>query len=138
MEFNMRWVMVFTISSMLFIGCNRYWFNTPGPIQFIETFNKLTKSELYSKTNTESAIQSNKCKIIEFREYYSGAKLNGYGDMKSAAIGVDDWVNLDGGNSFSLVSYRWIQAGVSLYEGTGGTATELKIEFYTMSCDLSN
>ena len=49
--------------------------------------------------------------------------------MKNGAIGVDEWVSLDGGNAFSLEAYRWVPAGVSVYDGTGGTSTELKIEF---------
>tara|TARA_B100000575_G_C23140710_1_gene663725 strand:+ start:4711 stop:4842 length:132 start_codon:yes stop_codon:yes gene_type:complete len=27
--------------------------------------------------------------------------------MKNGAIGVDEWVSLDGGNAFSLEAYRW-------------------------------
>tara|TARA_B100000963_G_C22569718_1_gene645490 strand:+ start:1251 stop:1376 length:126 start_codon:yes stop_codon:yes gene_type:complete len=41
--------------------------------------------------------------------------------MKNGAIGVDEWVSLDGGNAFSLEAYRWGPAGVSVY---GGTSTE--------------
>ena len=114
----MKWVMVFTISSMLFLGCNRWWITSPSPIEFVETFDDMTKSKLYTKLNAEKAIERNECSVIEYREYYSGVKLHHFGDMKSAAIGVDDWVSLDGGNSFSLEKYVWIPAGLSGFEGS--------------------
>tara|TARA_B100001093_G_C26521603_1_gene881998 strand:+ start:184 stop:507 length:324 start_codon:yes stop_codon:yes gene_type:complete len=106
-------------------------------MQFITEFNELTNSRMYSKADAKLAVTSKKCSYLELRDYYSGARLNGLEEMKNGAIGVDEWVSLDGGNAFSLEAYRWVLAGVSVYDGTGGTSAELKIEFYTMSCDVS-
>lgn len=133
----MKWVMVSALFLMLFSGCNRYWFNPPSPMQFNREFNELTISIMYSKAEAKLAVASKKCRYLELRDYYSGVWLNGLEDMKRGAIGVDEWVSLDGGNAFSLESYRWVPVGVSVYDGTGGTSTELKIEFYTMLCELS-
>ena len=133
----MKLASLITLSFIFFLGCNRYWFNPPNPIQFISEFNELTNSRMYSKADAKLAVASKKCSYLELRDYFSGARLNGLEDMKNGAIGVDEWVSLDGGNAFSLEAYRWVPDGVSVYDGTGGTSTELKIEFYTMSCDVS-
>jgi hypothetical protein len=133
----MKLTSLFTVWFILFLGCNRYWFNPPNPMQFNTEFNELTNSRMYSKADAKLAVASKKCSYLELRDYYSGDRLNGLKDMKKGAIGVDQWVSLDGGNAFSLEAYRWVPPGVIVYEKTGGTSTELKIEFYTMLCDVS-
>ena len=49
-------------------------------------------------------------------------------DLKFGAKGIDEWVKVDGGNSYVLKSYNWIAVGDK-------GATELHIEFDTMSCN---
>lgn len=103
-------------------------------MQFTAEFNELINSRKYSKADSKLALASKKCSYLELRYYYSGARLNELEDMKNGAIAVNEWVSLDGGNAFSLESYRWGPAGVSVY---GGISIELKIESYTISCDIS-
>ena len=51
------------------------------------------------------------------------------GDIKNAAIGIDEWVKADGGNSYILRNYEWINV-----EDSGG-ATQLIVYFDTMLCE---
>ena len=49
-------------------------------------------------------------------------------DLKNAAKGIDEWVELDGGNAYVLINFKWVTV-----DGNG--STELHIDFDTMRCE---
>ena len=50
------------------------------------------------------------------------------GDLKYGAKGIDEWVELDGGNAYVLVNYKWVTVDEH-------GSTQLHIEFDTMLCE---
>jgi hypothetical protein len=54
--------------------------------------------------------------------------LSSKNDLKHAARGIDEWVQLDGGNAYVLKNYQWVT--VDLFG-----STQLHVEFDTMLCE---
>lgn len=100
-----------------------------SPTKVNETLPTLTKSKFISLTKAEEAIKSNKCKLlVKGRNYNAPIALSVKGDLRNGAKGIDEWVEIDGGNSYSLVNYKWVTV-----DDIG--STQLQIEFDTMLCD---
>lgn len=99
------------------------------PTEVNETLPTLTKSTFISQVKAEEAIKSNRCKLlVKGRKYNAPIALSVKGDLRNGAKGIDEWVESDGGNSYSLVNYEWVTVD---HMGS----TQLQIKFDTMLCD---
>jgi|SRR5690606_35606414 len=99
------------------------------PIQVNNTLPTLTKSKFMSYTQAEEAVKSSSCKyLVRGRNYTAPIGLTAKNDLKNGAKGIDEWVELDGGNSYVLNSYKWVTV-----DDNG--STQLHIEFDTMLCE---
>lgn len=99
------------------------------PMKVNSTLPDFTESKFISQTEAEQAIKSNKCKyLVKGRSYTAPIGLSTKSDLKNAAKGIDEWVNLDGGNSYVLRNYKWVTVD---HNGS----TQLHVEFDTMLCE---
>lgn len=99
------------------------------PTQINSTLPILTKSKFMSQLEAAEAIKTNKCKyLVKGRNYSAPLDLTAKDDLKYGALGIDEWVKLDGGNAYVLVNYAWVT--IDQY----GTS-QLKIEFDTIFCE---
>lgn len=98
------------------------------PSQFNEHFPQATTSKFYTKTASNEAIKNEECRLlVENRKYTSPIGLTINGDVKNGAIGIDEWVQTDKGNSYTINNFEWISVG---NEGT----TQLIVYFNTLQC----
>ncbi len=99
------------------------------PIAVNNTLPTLTESKFITQAQAEEAIKANKCKyLVKGRKYTAPIGLTTKNDLKNGAKGIDEWVKLDGGNAYVLVSYNWITVDVN-------GSTQLHLEFDTMRCE---
>jgi hypothetical protein len=99
------------------------------PTQVHNTLPTLTKSKFMSQSEADEAIRTNGCMyLVRGRNYAAPLGLTVNADLKYGAKGIDEWVELDGGNAYVLVNYAWVS--IDQY----GTS-QLKIEFDTMICE---
>ena len=100
-----------------------------SPTKVNYTLPTLTTSKSISQSQAEEAIKTNRCKyLVKGRNYTAPMGLTVNGDLKNGAKGIDEWVELDGGNAYVLVSYKWVTVD---HNGS----TQLSIEFDTMLCE---
>lgn len=99
------------------------------PMKLNSALPDFTESKLISQAEAEQAIKSNKCRyLVKERNYTAPIGLTTKNDLKNAAKGIDEWVNLDGGNSYVLKNYKWVTID---HNGS----TQLHVEFDTMLCN---
>ena len=111
--------------AMFFAACA----TSMTPMQVNATLPTLTKSKFISHSQAEEAIKSNNCKyLVKGRTYTAPMGLTVKEDLKYGAKGIDEWVMLDGGNAYVLISYNWVTVDQN-------GATQLQIEFDTLLCD---
>mgnify|MGYP006144896855 CR=1 FL=1 len=100
-----------------------------SPLEVNNTLPSLTKSKFLSHKESEEAVNTGKCKYItKQRSYTAPVGLTTKNDLKNAARGIDEWVELDGGNSYILRNYKWVTVDQS-------GSTQLHVEFDTMLCE---
>ena len=88
----------------------------------------LTKSTYYNQVKATEAINTNNCKLlVKGRSYVAPMGFSLNDDLRNGAKGIDEWVQVDGGNAYVLVNYKWVNVG-----DEGGT--QLHIDFDTMLC----
>ena len=98
------------------------------PMQVNDTLPTLTKANFISQSQAEEAIKANRCKyLVRGREYVAPIGLTVKGDLRNGAKGIDEWVNLDGGNAYVLINFKWVTVD-------DGGSTQLHIDFDTMLC----
>ncbi len=115
------WILVAILTS----GCA----TSMTPMQVNSTLPTLTKANLISKAQADAALIDNRCKyLVKGRTYSAPLGLTVKDDLRYGAKGIDEWVKLDGGNSYVLVSYKWVTVD---YNGS----TQLHLEFDTMLCE---
>lgn len=99
-----------------------------SPTEVNSTLPTLTKSTILSQAQADEAVQSNACNyLVKDRTYVAEVMMSPKGDLKNAAKGIDEWVKLDGGNTYVLKNYYW---EVTDHNGT----TQLTVEFDTLLC----
>lgn len=99
------------------------------PMKINNTLPSLTESNMISKSKVEELIQSDNCKyLVKGRTYVAPMGLSVKNDLKNGAKGIDEWVELDGGNSYVLNSYKWLTVDDS-------GSTQLHLEFDTLNCE---
>jgi len=100
-----------------------------APIEVNNTLPTLTKSKFISQSQAEEAIKTNRCKyLVKGRNYVAPIGFSTKNDLKNGAKGIDEWVKVDGGNSYVFISYKWVTVG---HNGS----TQLHIDFDTMLCE---
>ncbi len=100
-----------------------------SPVKVDSTLPTLTKSKFISQSQAEEAMKANECKyLVKGRNYVAPIGISVKNDLKNGAKGIDEWVTLDGGNAYVLVSYKWVT--VDHYG-----STQLHIDFDTMLCE---
>jgi len=110
---------------MLFASCA----TSMTPIAVNNTLPTLTKSKFISQSQAEEDIKANRCKYLaKGRNYTAPIGLTVKNDLKNGAKGIDEWVKLDGGNAYVLISYKWVTVD---HMGS----TQLHIEFDTILCE---
>jgi hypothetical protein len=99
------------------------------PSQVNQALPTLTKSKYLTQVQAEEAIKTNSCKyLVRGREYTAPIGMTVNNDLKNGAKGIDEWVKLDGGNAYVLISYSW-----ETVDDLG--STQLKLKFDTMLCE---
>ena len=99
------------------------------PMQVNSTLPTLTKSKFISQAQADEAVKENNCKyLVKGRNYTAPMGLTVKEDLRYGAKGIDEWVKLDGGNAYVLVSYNWLTIGEN-------GSTQLYVVFDTMLCD---
>lgn len=89
----------------------------------------LTKSKLILQSEVNSLVSTDKCKYLtKGRSYAAPAGLFAKNDLKNAAKGIDEWVQLDKGNAYILTNYKWISMDHS-------GSTQLNVDFDTLYCN---
>ena len=98
------------------------------PMEVNNTLPELTKSNFIAQADAQQFLNS-KCKyLIKERSYTAPIGLTTKNDLKNAAKGIDEWVELDGGNSYVLRNFHWVTVDDS-------GSTQLRVEFDTMLCE---
>lgn len=109
---------------VLFSSCA----SSMSPVKLYNTLPDLTKAKFIPQSQLDNAIEKNGCKfLVRGREYTAPIGLTTKGDLKNGAKGIDEWVELDGGNAYVLTNYNW-----RTVDALG--STQLQIEFDTMLC----
>lgn len=99
------------------------------PMQVSNTLPTLTKSKFISQSEADEKVKNNGCKyLVRNRTYVAPMGLSTKEDLKHGAKGIDEWVKLDGGNSYVLRNYKW-----TVVDDNG--STQLHIEFDTLLCE---
>jgi len=98
------------------------------PTEVSNTLPTLTKSIFYNQAQATKAINSNKCKLlVKARNYVAPIGITAKDDLRNGAKGIDEWVEMDGGNAFILINYRWETIG-------DDGSSQLHVDFDTMKC----
>ncbi|RZJ47635.1 MAG: hypothetical protein EOO19_09285 [Chryseobacterium sp.] len=88
----------------------------------------LTKSNLVSQGDITTLVSTEKCRyLIKGRSYAAPVGLTAKKDVKNAAKGIDEWVELDKGNTYILTNYKWVTV-----DNFG--STQLYVDFDTLDC----
>ena len=89
---------------------------------------KLTKSKSVLQSEIDSLISTEKCKYIKKgRSYAAPLGFTAKKDLKNAAKGIDEWVELDKGNAYVITNYKWVP-----FDNYG--STQLNVDFDTLNC----
>jgi len=101
------------------------------PIQVNNTLPTLTESRFISKAQAEEDINANRCRyLVRGRNYTAPIGFTVNDDLRNGAKGIDEWVKIDGGNAYVLVSFNWIT--VAIDPKYGSQTTQLYLVFDTM------
>lgn len=112
--------------SVLLSGCIAM---SMTPSQFNAALPKATITKFYDRTTSMKAISSGDCRVrVEDRKYTAPPGFTVDGDVKNAAVGIDEWVLADKGNAYSLNNFEWITIGDAI-------GTQLIVYFDTMWCE---
>ena len=66
--------------------------------------------------------------MVKGRNYVAPIGFLPKDDLRNGAKGIDEWVKLDGGNSYVLTNYKWVAV-----DNNG--SSQLHIDFDTMLCE---
>jgi len=98
------------------------------PLEVNNTLPTYTKSMFLTPKQAAEKQKDNKCKLlVRGRSYVAPIGLTAKNDLRNAAKGIDEWVELDGGNAYVLINYKWVSV-----DDDG--STQLHIYFDTMHC----
>ena len=79
------------------------------PIQVNETLRSLTNSTFISQKQVAVNIETNKCKyLVKERNYVAPIGSFLKDDLRNATKGIDEWVEIDGGNAYVMTGFKWV------------------------------
>ncbi|NIK93099.1 hypothetical protein GZ212_13125 [Mangrovimonas sp. CR14] len=100
-----------------------------SPTQVYQTLPTLTKSKLLKQAEATEMVETNKCTYLSRNRYFvAPIGFTPNDDLKNGARGIDEWVELDGGNSYVLKNFKWVTV-----DNQG--STQLHIDFDTLKCN---
>lgn len=102
---------------------------TMTPLEVSQTLPTLTKSKYLTLEQTQNPNCKN---LSKGKSYAAPMGLTVKDDLLNAATGIDEWVNIDGGNSYKVTNFRWITISTDKYGSP--TSTQLVIDFDTYIC----
>lgn len=115
---------LFSVLSISFFSCQSSY----TPAKMNKVLPEYTKSKSVFQSDIDSLISTGKCKYItKGRSYAAPVGFTAKKDLKNAAKGIDEWVELDKGNSYVLTNYKWIPI-----DNLG--STQLNVDFDTLNC----
>lgn len=121
-----------TLASFLLIG--QFIFLTScstsmSPAQVNSTLPTLTKSKFLTQSEAEEAVKTDRCRyLVKDRTYVAPMGFSTKKELKNGAVGIDEWVELDGGNAYVLINYKWVTVDEN-------RSNQLHLEFDTMVCE---
>lgn len=123
----MTWLskrIVLTAAAAILAGCA----TSMTPREFNASLPKATSARYFDRIGAVKAVSNGECRsLVDGRKYTAPIGLTVAEDLKNAARGIDEWVQADGGNAYSVVNFEWISVGD---EGT----TQLIVYFDTLYC----
>ena len=112
----------------LFSICLFYCQNSYTPAKMHKELLAFTKSNLVLQSEISSLVSMEKCKyLIKGRNYAAPVGFTAKKDVKNAAKGIDEWVELDKGNTYTLTNYKWVTLD-------NFSTTQLNVDFDTLEC----
>jgi len=97
--------------------------------QFYTAFPKATSASYLTGAEAIEAKQGGRCRTIDNHVYNAPIGMTVQSDVEAGAEGVDGMVANDGGNAYRISNFSWLPVA----DGSG--ATQLVIEFETLSCE---
>lgn len=120
-----KFIRISIILTLIFCACSC---SSMTPLQVHNTLPSLTKSKYITQAQATDAVSSTDCKyLFKGRTYMAPIGFTPKNDLQNGAKGIDEWVQIDGGNAYVLTNFRWISI-----DNSG--STQLYIEFDTLSC----
>jgi hypothetical protein len=120
-----------SLYSVLFIAISISFFNCQSsytPAKIHKVLPTLTKSKHILQSEINNLVSAEKCKyIMKGRNYAAPIGFTAKNDLKNAAKGIDEWIELDKANTYVLTNYKWIPVD------NFGT-TQLNVDFDTLYC----
>jgi hypothetical protein len=114
---------ILILTVVLLAGCAM----SMTPSEFIDKFPESTESNFYNVADADIALSTGECRLlVTGRNYSAPIALTVDGDLNNGASGVDEWVQIDGGNAYRLLNFEWIDVW---------DATQLIVYFDTMICE---
>ena len=99
------------------------------PMKMNKVLASLTKSKPIAQSEVYDLVISNKCRYLtKNRSYAAPVGIFAKNDVKKGAKGVDEWVELDKGNSYVLNNYKWLPTDIY-------GSKQLHLDFDTLICD---
>lgn len=115
--------------SLLVVSCGIFQ-TSMSPSEVHSTLPFYTKSTFL----TEEQVQKMNCRCLtRNRSYTAPVGFTVKNDLKNGAYGIDEWVLLDGGNSYVLKNFHWMTIGYDMQNSI--SATQLFVEFDTYICE---
>ena len=100
-----------------------------APTEVYNSLPTLTTSTFIKQTEVDEIIKNQKCLyVIKGRTYTAPIGFTAKNDLQNAANGIDEWVQLDGGNAYVLTNYKWVTVA-------DDGSTQLHVDFDTVKCD---
>ncbi len=122
---KLLYLSLFFTFSISFFNCQSSY----TPAKMNKVLPTLTKSKLILQSEVDSLVSTDKCKYLTKRRSYAApVGLFAKNDLKNAANGIDEWVQLDKGNAYILTNYKWISMDHS-------GSTQLNVDFDTLYCN---
>ncbi len=117
------------VSAVLVLSGCEVFKTSLTPAEVYNMLPTMTKSKLLK---SEDINQMECTCLTKNRNYTAPMGLTVNEDLRNGAKGIDEWVQLDGGNAYVLKNYKWMTVGYN--PKNSSTATQLYIEFDTFRC----
>jgi hypothetical protein len=98
-----------------------------SPEQVYKLLPTMTESRFMTVAQADEAVEMGQARYLARREYVVPLRMTAREELRKGAKGIDEWVELDGGNAYVLITYKW----VNVAHGED-SATQLHLEFDTM------